>query len=148
MADEFDDDMSGWMTMDTLHHDAAHRHRRAAPRLVSRLYQRADDDTRAQVLSALLRPLTPLSLLAVASGAFATFMDHRPRPGDPNDLGAMARISTDQIAALTEFVDQVDHRAIEQVAALMTLNAANMVSFHAALASALVRSAKLPHDQH
>lgn len=144
MADEFDDDTSGWMTIDSAPRAAALRHRRAAPRLVSRLYKQADDPTRARMLDELLRPLHPLSLLAVASGSFAVFMDHRPRPDDPRDLHAMARISADQIAALTEFVDQVDHRAIEQVAALMTLNAAHLVSFHASVASALVRSANLP----
>lgn len=138
MSDEFDDDVSGWMAGDSTL-SPLERQRRVAPRLMWRLYRQANETMRVQMLACLLHPLNPLSMLAIASGAFAVFIDHKPHADDPRDVGEVSRFSSDQIAALTEFVDQVDHDALERVANLFADHAMEMASSYSASVATLLR---------
>src|SRR5512139_112840 len=64
--------------------DASVRYRFVVASLISRAYRTASALLRADILSCLLRPLGLLSLVAVASGAFARLLQHdgAPRHGE------------------------------------------------------------------
>jgi hypothetical protein len=109
----------------------------AAARLVSRIYRYANAPLRAEMLACLLRPLGTLSLVAVASGAFATLLQ---RDGGapvtiPIPMAMAARYSSEQILELTLFVHEVNPSALEQLTALLSVGATGAVALSA---SALV----------
>ena len=84
--------------------DTIARHRRAAARLVSRVYRSANQRLRADMLVCLLRPLGTLSLVGVASGAFAALLQRNGAAPDWLLLDEVARFSSDQILELAAFV--------------------------------------------
>jgi hypothetical protein len=106
----------------------------ATPRIVSRLYREAAQPLRARMLRCLLEPMTSLSLVGVAAGAFSMFLTHRPRPDDACDLEAASRFTPEQIAELTAFVEQIDPRAVSEVATLVADHAVGLASFTATTA--------------
>ncbi len=83
----------------------------------------------------LLRPLGTLSLVGVASGAFATLLhrDGAALPTIPMEMAA--RYSSEQILELAIFVHEVNPGALEQLTALLTVGATGAVALSA---SALV----------
>lgn len=108
---------------------------RAAARLVSRIYRYASAPLRAEMLACLLRPLGTLSLVGVASGAFATLLqrDGAALPTIPLEMAA--RYSSEQILELAIFVHEVNPGALEQLTALLSVGATGAVALSA---SALV----------
>lgn len=107
----------------------------AAARLVSRIYRYANAPLRAEMLACLLRPLGTLSLVAVASGAFATLLQRDGAARVTVPLEMAARYSSEQILELTLFVHEVNPGALEQLAALLSVGATGAVALSA---SALV----------
>jgi hypothetical protein len=107
----------------------------AAARIVSRIYRYASASLRAQVLACLLRPLGTLSLVAVASGAFATLVQRDSAVPSAIPVELAARYSGDQILELALFVHEVEPGALEQVTALLTGSAMGAAALSA---SALV----------
>ena len=107
----------------------------AAARLVSRIYRHANAPLRAEMLTCLLRPLGTLSLVAVASGAFATLLQRDDAALVTIPLELAARYSSEQILELTLFVHKVNPGALEQLTALLTVGATGAVALSA---SALV----------
>jgi hypothetical protein len=99
-------------------------------RLASRLYAGADALQRSRMLAGLLRPLGPLGLVAVASGAFAGLLT---RGGGPtvDDVG---RFSSQQVFELARFVDQVSPDALRQVANTVIANPYGLSTLGAAAA--------------
>lgn len=100
--------------------EARARLRTAAARLVSRIYRSASAPLRADMLACLLRPLGTLSLVAVASGAFARLLQRDGVAPDRVPVEDVARYSSAQILELARFVHEVDPDTLEQLAALLT----------------------------
>jgi hypothetical protein len=137
MLDEFDDPMrpAPVLAPRDAAPDATPRHRFAAARLVSRVYRTANEALRADMLACLLRPLGTLSLVAVASGAFARMLQSSGTAPDRVRVDEAAQYSSDQILELAVFVQEASPDAMQQVAALL---AQHPMSATALSASALL----------
>jgi hypothetical protein len=107
----------------------------AAARLVARIYRNASVPLRAEMLACLLRPLGTLSLVAVASGAFATLLQRDGGALVTIPMEMAARYSSEQILELTLFVHDVNPGALEQLTALLSVGATGAFALSA---SALV----------
>lgn len=114
-----------------------------APRVVARLYACADRPLRVQLLACLLRPLSPLGLVAVAAGAFAGLLH---RDGVKVAIEEVTRFSGEQIVELARFVEQVDPNALEQFATLGANNPAALTTFGAAAVVLLTRALRRPRE--
>jgi hypothetical protein len=139
MPDEFEDtiDAAVW------NHASATtvgRARRPVARLVARLYGAANAPLRAKILARLLRPLSPLSLVAVAAGAFAGFLHRAGNEGTRVALHEVGQYSKEQIAELAHFVEQVSPDALMQIAGLVSDSPAGVTALGAAAAMLLLRS--------
>lgn len=145
MSDEFDDDAGdAWAA----HAATAMRQRRppraarrgTAARLVARLYASADRSLRANALTCLLRPLGPLGLVAVASGAFASFLARAAAPGTPVALEDAARFTRDQVFELARFAEQVNPDVVRQLAGLFSDSPLGVAGASAAALTLLMRT--------
>ena len=128
MFDEFDD-----LSHSTLPYmaqrpvaDAAARHRFTVARLISRVYRTANGPLRADMLACLLRPLGTLSLVAVASGAFARLLSHNGAAPERVALDEMGRFSSSQIFELAQFVQEKSPQVLQQVATRLIQDAASL----------------------
>jgi hypothetical protein len=123
--------------------------RSRAARLAARLYAGAGAVQRSRIVATLLKPLGPLALVAVASGAFAGLLDRmsalRVRPID--ELGHYTR---EQVFELARFVEQVSPDALRQVAAAVGDNPFGVSALGAAAAALLANAARtqsaIPQD--
>ena len=111
--------------------DAIGRQRAAVARLVSRVYRAANDAIRADMLASLLRPLGILSLVAVASGAFARLLQRNGVVPDTISTADIVRYSSDQIFELTLFVHEVNPDALQQLAEQLAQNTMGMTAVSA-----------------
>jgi hypothetical protein len=128
---------------------SAHRHRDTAPKLVWRLYRQMNLRIRTEMLDCLIRPLNPLGLVAIARGAFAPLLDHRPKPDSPEDLEFASSLTCGQITALAEFVEQVDPQAMADVGAVVAEHARELAPYSAATARMLLESTQASgHTSH
>jgi len=89
------------------------------PALIARVYDEASQPFRLKLLSLLLRPVGPLALVAIASGAFASFLGRRTWQGSEVSLEDAARITGEQILELARYVEQANPDLIAQVAPLV-----------------------------
>jgi hypothetical protein len=105
-------------------------------RLAARLYAGASAWQRSRILTGLLRPLGPLSIVAVASGAFAGLVERTMRGGAVtiDDIGGF---SNEQVLELMRFVEQKSPEALHQVASSMADNPLGLSAFAAACATLL-----------
>lgn len=76
------------------------------PALVAALYDEAPAGLRQRLLNHLLRPLGPLALAAVATGAFAHLLPHERWSGAHAQLDDVLRIRAEQVLDLTRYVQQ------------------------------------------
>jgi len=76
------------------------------PALVAALYDEAPVGLRQRLLNHLLRPVGPLALAAVATGAFASLLPHERWSGAYAQLDDVLRIRPDQVLDLTRYVQQ------------------------------------------
>ena len=137
MLDEFDDPDAATVprTLAGPRRSGPERERWTAAALVSRVYRSASDRWRAEMLTRLLRSLGPLSLVAVASGAFARLLQRGALPPEQVAIEDAALFSADQIRELALFVYEVDPEVIQQLGSLLADNA---LGVSALSASALV----------
>jgi hypothetical protein len=119
--------------------DAMVRHRTACARLVARIYRSASEPMRADMLACLLRPLGTLSLVAVASGAFAGLLQRDGVAPDRVPVEEVARYSSEQILELAQFVHEVNPDALEQLAALLADSALGVTALSASALLLLYR---------
>ena len=133
MFDEFEDlvSTSRWPMAPGCNGDAIARQRAAVARLVSRVYRAANDAMRADMLASLLRPLGILSLVAVASGAFARLLQRNGVVPDTISTADIVRYSSDQIFELTLFVHEVNPDALQQLAEQLAQNTMGMTAVSA-----------------
>ncbi|MGZ5154991.1 MAG: hypothetical protein ACXWCV_00360 [Caldimonas sp.] len=139
MSDEFDDlpEHRPPLAGSKLYRTAAAD---STPRLVGRLYAASDRGARARLLVCLLRPLSPLGRAAVAAGVFAKFVTTDSFETLMVSMDEATRFSSDQIAELARFVQQVSPQALEQFARLAADNRMGMTAFGIAAASLLLKS--------
>jgi hypothetical protein len=142
MSDEFDDaiDMPPRASAATARDTPKVPARLPAARLVSRLYAAANAPLRARMLACLLQPLSPLSLVAIAAGAFGTFLHRGGDPAASVTLGDVSRFSNDQIFELARFVEQVSPDALQTLACVVADSPLVMAAFSASVALLLVRA--------
>lgn len=108
-------------------------------RLISRLYAAASTPLRAQMLADLLRPLSPLAIVGIAAGAFASFLHRTGPPGGQVALSDVGNYSNEQIFELARFVEQVSPEALQQVATLVADSPISMTALSVSAALLLTR---------
>jgi hypothetical protein len=105
-----------------------------AARLASRLYAGAGAVQRSSIVAALLKPLGPLALVAVASGAFAGLLDRVHALGATLPIDGLGHFTREQVYELARFVEQVNPDTLQQVAGAITENPFGVSAFGAAAA--------------
>lgn len=138
MSDEFEADAHTWPAV--TQPGTGHRSAALVPRLVARLYVGADRSLRAKMVACLLRPLGPLGLAAIASGAFAGFMARGRLTEVTGAIEDAARFSRDQVFELAHFSEQVNPDALVQLVGLFNDNPIGLAAFSAAALTLLGRA--------
>ena len=105
-----------------------------AARLASRLYAGAGAVQRSRIVVTLLRPLGPLALVAVASGAFAGLLDRASALGAALPIDELGHFTREQVFELARFVEQVSPDALQQVAGAFADNPFGVSALGAAAA--------------
>ena len=118
--------------------------RSRAARLASRLYAGAGAVQRSRIVATLLKPLGPLALVAVASGAFAGLLDRVHALGATLPIDELGHFTRDQVFELARFVEQVSPDALQQVAGAIAENPFGVSAFGAAAAVLLATAAGSP----
>ena len=128
MSDEFDD-----LQVQALLHDGVQPHQEPRGRLLSRIpeliaevYRTATAPLRARLLECLLKPIGPLGLVAIATGAFGAFLqrgNYMRLAISPEDA---ARVSADQMLELARYVEQSNPETFQQIASLLAENPVGM----------------------
>ena len=117
--------------------------RSRAARLASRLYASAGAVQRSRIVATLVRPLGPLALVAVASGAFAGMLNRAGALGATLPIDELADFTREQVFELARFVEQVSPDALQQVAGAIADNPFGVSALGAA-AAVLLASAVPP----
>lgn len=89
------------------------------PELVSELYKDAPAPLRTKVLECLLRPVGPLAVVTIATGAFAHLLYRLRLNGVPISLDDAARITSDHVLELARFVEQCSPDALLRIGSLI-----------------------------
>ena len=120
--------------------------RSRAARLASRLYAGAGAVQRSRIVATLVRPLGPLALVAVASGAFAGLLDRVSALGAALPIDELAHFTREQVFELARFVEQVSPDALQQVAGAVAENPFGVSAFGAAAAVLLATAVQAKND--
>jgi len=120
--------------------------RSRAARLAARLYAGATAVQRSRIVATLCRPLGPLALVAVASGAFAGLLDKASALGSSLQIDELAGFSRDQVFELARFVEQVSPEALQQVAGSVAENPWGVSALGAAAAALLATAVRPAGD--
>ena len=119
-------------------------------RLAARLYAGADGLQRSRMLTGLLRPLGPLGLVAVASGAFAGLLTRLGSNGVGLTVEDVGHFSREQVFELARFVEQVSPQALRRVAGAIADNPFGVSALGVAaavlLAAAMRARANMPQS--
>ena len=89
------------------------------PELVSELYKDAPPPLRTKLLECLLRPVGPLAIVTIATGAFAHLLYRLRLDGVPMSLDDVARISSEHVLELARFVEQCSPPALLQIGSMI-----------------------------
>ena len=89
------------------------------PALIAHVYDEASHPLRLKLLSLLLRPVGPLALAAIASGAFASFLHRRTWQASELSIEDASRITGEHILELARYVEQANPDLIAQVGSLV-----------------------------
>jgi hypothetical protein len=118
--------------------------RSRAARLAARLYAGATAVQRSRIVTTLCRPLGPLALVAVASGAFAGLLDRASALGGALHVDELAGFTRDQVFELARFVEQASPEALQQVAGSVAENPWGVSALGAAAAVLLATAVRGP----
>ena len=116
-----------------------------AARLASRLYAGAGAVQRSRIVATLLRPLGPLALVAVASGAFAGLLTRAGALGSALPIDELGAFTREQVLELARFVEQVSPQTLRQVAGAIAEHPFGVSALGAA-AAVLLAGAVRPED--
>jgi hypothetical protein len=120
--------------------DAAHSVAGATlPTLVSDVYRAAPAPLRAKLLECLLRPVGPLALAVIASGAFGAFLQRRTWSPVSLSLDEVARISGDHLFELAGYLEQSSPEVFLQMPGLLASSPLGLAAGSGALVLALRR---------
>lgn len=108
--------------------------RSRAARLASRLYAGASAMQRSRMVVTLLRPLGPLAIVAVASGAFSGLLSRMSALGAAVPVDELGDFTREQVFELARFVEQVSPDALQQVAGAVGDNPLGVSALGAAAA--------------
>jgi hypothetical protein len=90
------------------------------PDLLAALYSEAPEKLRPKLLEFLLRPVGPLAIVTIASGAFAHLL-YRLRLHEVSiSLEDAARISSDHVLQLARYVEQCSPHALMRIGSLIS----------------------------
>ena len=92
------------------------------PDLLAGLYNEAPAALRPTLLEYLLRPVGPLAIVTIASGAFAHLLYRLRFNGVPISLDDAARVSSEHVFQLARFVEQCSPHALMRMGSLITAN--------------------------
>ena len=120
--------------------------RSRAARLAARLYAGATAVQRSRIVATLCRPLGPLALVAVASGAFAGLLDRASALGSAWQIDELAGFTRDQVFELARFVEQASPEALQQVAGSVAENPWGVSALGAAAAVLLATAVRRPDE--
>ena len=116
--------------------------RSRAARLASRLYAGASAVQRSRIVVMLAKPLGPLALVAVASGAFAGLLDRASALGSTLPIDELGDFTREQVFELARFVEQASPDALQQVAGAIADNPFGVSAFGAAAAVLLATAVR------
>ncbi len=105
-----------------------------AARLASRLYAGASAVQRSRMVITLLRPLGPLAIVSVASGAFAGLLSRTSALGAALPMEDLGDFTREQVFELARFVEQVSPDALQQMAGAVGDNPLGVSALGAAAA--------------
>jgi len=108
------------------------------PALVSDVYCAAPAPLRVKLLECLLRPVGPLALAVIASGAFGAFLQRRTWNAVSLSLDDAARISGDQLFELVGYLEQANPEVFLQMPALLASSPLALATGSGALLLALL----------
>ena len=120
--------------------------RSRAARLASRLYAGASVVQRSRIVVMLAKPLGPLALVAVASGAFAGLLDRVNALGATLPIDELGNFTREQVFELARFAEQVSPDALRQVAGAIAENPFGVSAFGAAAAVLLATAVRGTED--
>jgi hypothetical protein len=120
--------------------------RSRAARLASRLYDGASAVQRSRIVVTLLKPLGPLALVAVASGAFAGLLDRVSALGATLPIDELGNFTREQVFELARFVEQVSPDALQQVAGAIGDNPFGVSTLGVAAAALLANAARTSRE--
>jgi hypothetical protein len=89
------------------------------PDLLAELYNEAPATLRPTLLECLIRPVGPLAIVTIASGAFAHLLYRLRFNGVPISLDDAARITSDHVLQLARFVEQCSPHALLRIGSLI-----------------------------
>ena len=101
---------------------------------------------RSRIVVTLLRPLGPLALVAVASGAFAGLLNRASAMGSALPIDELGHFTRDQVFELARFVEQVSPDALQQVAGAIAENPFGVSALGAAAAVLLAGAVRAPGE--
>lgn len=109
---------------------AARRAPGRLPPLIAEFYEEAPPTVRVRLLDSLLRPVGPLALVAIATGAFANLLPTMRWRGAQVSLDDVTRISASQVLELARYVEQKSPEILLQLLDLLdgSLLSAGLVS--------------------
>ncbi len=110
----------------------------ALPALVSEVYRAAPAPLRVKLLECLLRPVGPLALAVIASGAFGAFLQRRTWAGASLSIDDVATISAEQLHELAGYLEQANPEVFLRVPAVLAGNPLALATGSGALLLALL----------
>jgi hypothetical protein len=120
--------------------------RSRAARLAARLYAGAGAMQRSRIVITLLKPLGPLAIVAVASGAFSGLLERVSALGAALASDELAGFTREQVFELARFVEQASPDALQQVAGAIVDNPLGVSALGAAAAVLLAGAVKPPDE--
>lgn len=112
------------------------------PRLITRMYTASDAPLRVRLLQRMLDPLGTLGLAAIATGAFAGFLQRRSGEGIRVSVEDVSRFSSEQITELVRFVGQVSPESLQAVANTFAENPVGITALGASAVVLLMQALK------
>jgi hypothetical protein len=103
------------------------------PQLVSEVYREAPPPLRARLLECLLKPVRPLPLVAVAAGAFGTFLHRESWSRVSVSVEDAVRFSAEQVFELARYVEHFQPETFRQIGSLLAENPVCMTTLSGAL---------------
>jgi len=92
------------------------------PELISAVYETAPASVRTKLLEYLLRPVGPLALVAIATGAFGHLLYRLRRDAMPISLDDAARITSGHVLQLARYVEQCSPHVLLRIGSLIGAN--------------------------